>query len=127
MVKLGRWPSNTKTRRDRLNREQLAQLAGPGLPWTANAVAAIYHCRLKRIDGKLMAHAEIVGMGGNGTEEAGRRRDRVVGADRLADSPDRPARGRGEPDSAPSAERCQAERRQPEQEEAQPALVAQGH
>ncbi|GAA2753006.1 DEAD/DEAH box helicase [Kitasatospora cinereorecta] len=39
-VRLGVWLSNTKTRRDRLNQEQLATLAALGLPW-ASAVAPV--------------------------------------------------------------------------------------
>ncbi|MEV0193122.1 Helicase associated domain protein [Kitasatospora purpeofusca] len=37
-VKLGVWLSNTKSRRDRLGAEQLAELAGLGLPWAAVVV-----------------------------------------------------------------------------------------
>ncbi|MEV6940600.1 hypothetical protein AB0N07_00940 [Streptomyces sp. NPDC051172] len=42
---------------------------------TEGKTGPIYHCRLKRTDGRPMAHADIVGMGCNGTEDAGTTED----------------------------------------------------
>ncbi|MEV5944797.1 hypothetical protein [Streptomyces sp. NPDC051994] len=38
---------------------------------TEGKTGPIYHCRLKRTDGKPMDHADIVGLGCDGTEDAG--------------------------------------------------------
>ncbi|NUP42780.1 MAG: hypothetical protein HOY76_38600 [Streptomyces sp.] len=45
---------------------------------TEGKTGPIYHCRLKRTDGRPMAHADIVGMGCNGTEDAGTTEDLLV-------------------------------------------------
>jgi hypothetical protein len=45
---------------------------------TKGKTGPIYHCRLKRTDGRPMDHADIVGMGCNGTEDAGTTEDLLV-------------------------------------------------
>ena len=45
---------------------------------TEGKTGPIYHCRLKRTDGRPMAHADIVDMGCNGTEDAGTTEDLLV-------------------------------------------------
>ncbi|MFF4803720.1 hypothetical protein ACFY1U_35955 [Streptomyces sp. NPDC001351] len=45
---------------------------------TEGKTGPIYHCRLKRTDDRPMAHADIVGMGCNGTEDAGTTEDLLV-------------------------------------------------
>ncbi|MDH6118498.1 hypothetical protein ABH930_001498 [Kitasatospora sp. GAS204A] len=45
---------------------------------TRGKTGPIYHCKLKRTDGKPLAHAEIIGMGCNGTQDAGTTEDLLV-------------------------------------------------
>ncbi|ARF58974.1 hypothetical protein B1H19_36625 [Streptomyces gilvosporeus] len=45
---------------------------------TKGKTGPIYHCRLKRTDGRPMDHANIVGMGCNATEDAGTSEDLLV-------------------------------------------------
>ncbi|MFE9452931.1 hypothetical protein [Streptomyces sp. NPDC006739] len=45
---------------------------------TRGKTGPVYHCRLKRTDGRPMAHADIVGMGCDGTRDAGTTEDLLV-------------------------------------------------
>ncbi|NUP43854.1 MAG: hypothetical protein HOY76_44230 [Streptomyces sp.] len=60
------------------SRGQRAEVRITSVYTTEGKTGPIYHCRLKRTDGRAMAHADIVGMGCNGTEDAGTTEDLLV-------------------------------------------------